>query len=276
MRHSASCVERAQRLAAATSFVDAAAVTCALARELGAHGAMVLLHTASGPPGLAIDSLAELSDERRLYTLSRQHWLENPIFELLRKRPGVIGREALDGRAFGELCWQDRPPGARCHVFVAPLIGPQGWFGTIVFVCRTPPALELERKLSLLATHLSVWCTDRGIGVLPEIPGPQLARRQHQIARLAASGRTNGEIAEQLGISINTVKVRLKQVFDRLAVNNRTELANVLRPLSPFDGLPEGVTHAKTVTVTRAATVPQAYAPTHERARQGESSRRRR
>jgi DNA-binding NarL/FixJ family response regulator len=41
------------------------------------------------------------------------------------------------------------------------------------------------------------------------------------------SGRA--EIAEALAISINTVKARLKESFERLGVDNRTELANVLR-----------------------------------------------
>ncbi len=57
-----------------------------------------------------------------------------------------------------------------------------------------------------------------------------LTPRQSEIAQLAALGHTNAEIAAALGISINTVKARLKEVFERLDVCNRTELANVLRP----------------------------------------------
>ena len=79
-----------------------------------------------------------------------------------------------------------------------------------------------------------MWCCARGIATIPEVR--PLAPRQHEVATLAAGGRTNPEIADELGISINTVKLRLKQAFERLGVDNRTELANVLRRLAPLDG----------------------------------------
>jgi DNA-binding NarL/FixJ family response regulator len=55
-----------------------------------------------------------------------------------------------------------------------------------------------------------------------------LGRRQREVAELAALGYRNAEIAAELGISINTVKARLKEVFEAFAVRNRTELAHVL------------------------------------------------
>jgi len=254
-----SGVERVRKLAEATCFVDAASVVCESARCVGLAGAIVVLHTASGPPGLAVDSLCAVPDDRRLASLSPQNWHENALFEVLRKRPGVFTLTK-----------------AEHQLFVVPLIGPRGWFGTTVFVSPRPLAIELERELSMLVTQLSVWCTDRGIGVLPELPGLRLAPRQFQIAQLAATGRTNGEIADALGISVNTVKVRLKQVFDRLAVNNRIELANVLRRLAPLDGLADGITRAASVRVTRPPPATSASAGTAADGRRGEPRRRRR
>ncbi len=107
-----------------------------------------------------------------------------------------------------------------------PVLGPGGWFATLV--CSTDHAVtpDLEREVALLATYLSVWCTEHGIA--RSAPQLQLTPRQLEIAQLAARGDTNAEIAAHLGISINTVKVRLKQVFERLDVCNRTELAGVL------------------------------------------------
>ncbi len=57
----------------------------------------------------------------------------------------------------------------------------------------------------------------------------ELGPRQRECAKLAVRGLTNREIGELLGISINTVKARLKEVFHRLDVTNRTELAFVLQ-----------------------------------------------
>jgi DNA-binding CsgD family transcriptional regulator len=102
-----------------------------------------------------------------------------------------------------------------------PVIGRQGWFATIV--CGGATAAH-QRELAMIAMHLSVWCTVRGIGGSNDALTP----RQLEIAELAALGQTNAEIAAALGISINTVKARLKEVFERLGVCNRTELAHEL------------------------------------------------
>jgi DNA-binding CsgD family transcriptional regulator len=108
--------------------------------------------------------------------------------------------------------------------YVAPLVGSRGWFGAVV--CEGPRTLE--RAVIMLATHLSVWCSEHGMGALPARE-QELGPRQQQIAELAASGMTNDEIANELGISVNTVKGRLKEVFEILDVRNRTELVHVLR-----------------------------------------------
>jgi DNA-binding CsgD family transcriptional regulator len=107
-----------------------------------------------------------------------------------------------------------------------PVIGPAGWFATLVCSSEEAFSPALLREIALLATYLSVWCTERGLAT-PHQAHP-LTPRQLEIAHRVARGETNAEIADALGISINTVKVRLKQVFERLDVCNRTELAAVL------------------------------------------------
>jgi DNA-binding CsgD family transcriptional regulator len=107
-----------------------------------------------------------------------------------------------------------------------PVLGPTGVVATIA--CGGRLSRARERALVIIAMQLSVWWTNRGIEAVPSDDNT-LTPRQLQVARLAASGCTNAEIAAGLGISINTVKVRLKEAFDRLHVNNRTELASVLR-----------------------------------------------
>ena len=59
--------------------------------------------------------------------------------------------------------------------------------------------------------------------------GDQLSPREEEVARLAASGRTNREIAAALVLSPRTVEDHLSKALRKLGVNSRTALAGTLR-----------------------------------------------
>ncbi|HSN95381.1 MAG TPA: LuxR C-terminal-related transcriptional regulator, partial [Anaerolineaceae bacterium] len=50
-----------------------------------------------------------------------------------------------------------------------------------------------------------------------------LSERELEILRLVAQGKSNKEIASELFISVNTVKVHLAKIFQRIGVASRTE-----------------------------------------------------
>jgi len=53
------------------------------------------------------------------------------------------------------------------------------------------------------------------------------------VARLAAQGLTNRQIAQALFVSTKTVGTHLGHIYDKLAVNNRDDLAQIMRETSP-------------------------------------------
>lgn len=55
-------------------------------------------------------------------------------------------------------------------------------------------------------------------------PGPQLSRREQEIAQLVAEGFSNRKISERLKLSEHTIKNYLFRVFEKLGVSTRVEL----------------------------------------------------
>jgi len=54
----------------------------------------------------------------------------------------------------------------------------------------------------------------------------KLSRREIEVARLAAKGYTNAQIAETLFISSETVKRHMASIFEKLEITSRKELMN--------------------------------------------------
>jgi DNA-binding NarL/FixJ family response regulator len=59
----------------------------------------------------------------------------------------------------------------------------------------------------------------------PFEPVDQLTEREEQVLLTVANGRTNSEIADELYISLSTVKTHLASLMNKLHARNRVELA---------------------------------------------------
>lgn len=59
----------------------------------------------------------------------------------------------------------------------------------------------------------------------PAQPNWPLTEREEEVLVTVARGRTNAEIADELHISLSTVKTHISSLMTKLEVRNRVELA---------------------------------------------------
>jgi DNA-binding CsgD family transcriptional regulator len=219
-------------LAEANDFVQVSAAICHLmSTKLGVIGCSVSLHLPSGQPVLAVDNLSDSADQDQL-TWLLEGWKQDPAFGSLGMLPSEMREEA--------------------HAVTLPLIHPGGLLGQIRCTHREIVSPWLRRDMSTLSTSASVRLTQLGVTATPAV-FKKLTARQRDVARLAAKGLTNAEIAKSLGCSDNTVKKHLKDAFGLLGVSNRTGLAGVVGRAGPIHDYPFGVSRLGEVRVVCAA-----------------------
>ena len=131
--------------------------------------------------------------------------------------------DAVDAHLLnGELALRRGDP-AEAHVEAAcRLAEPQMLVGPIVEIGGDVTELALEVAEGELASRVAAWTQAQSDGSI-------LTEREAEVLRTVASGRTNREAADLLGVKVSTVKKHLENTYAKLGVERRTQAIDVAR-----------------------------------------------
>ncbi len=94
--------------------------------------------------------------------------------------------------------------------------------GGAAYVSKQQPPEELLDTVGAVAAGRMVF-PYLDVNALEEAPLGRLTPREHDVLAALASGRTVNQIAGGLGVSPNTLKFHIKNLYDKLGVRNRAQ-----------------------------------------------------
>lgn len=86
----------------------------------------------------------------------------------------------------------------------------------------------LDKLNEIRERFMTGWTTLRNDMFPNDLP-PDLTPREHEVAKLAAGGMRNSEIARELMVAESTVRAHLRSIFLKLDIDRRAKLAEKLR-----------------------------------------------
>jgi DNA-binding NarL/FixJ family response regulator len=180
-----------------------------------------------------IDVIGEAADGRSAVELARRLRPDVCLFDI--RMPGLDGIEATRAVAGPTV---DQPLAVVVittfdldeYVYAALRAGARGFLlkdaGPVLLAEAIHAAANGDALIapSITARLLGAFA-DTGPGSPPAQPIEALTDREEQVLVAVARGRTNSEIADELYITLSTVKTHIASVMAKLGVRNRVEIA---------------------------------------------------
>jgi DNA-binding NarL/FixJ family response regulator len=114
----------------------------------------------------------------------------------------------------------NRPTPSECNQMLA--------FGATACLSKETQARDILNAIHLASRGLHVLPRTAGEFAANEPPGPELLTpREADVMELLQQGRTNAEIAAALHVGIETVRTHARNIYRKLGVRTRRELASL-------------------------------------------------
>ncbi len=141
----------------------------------------------------------------------------------------AISHMALSNHAQAAAFIEDAAQKALPDGLVSPFASYSQLLGNLVdeVIARDYPTL-LEKFKTVRTRFSQGWFTLREAFFSGDLP-PDLTEREYEVAKLAAAGLRNSEIAEKLVIAESTVRAHMRAIFQKLQIDRRTRLAEKLK-----------------------------------------------
>ncbi|HEV8623602.1 MAG TPA: AAA family ATPase [Acidimicrobiia bacterium] len=211
--------------AAATSLLGMGALPCAAFALLD----FVQLAAQSDELGLAGQAISELQETSRTIDRKLYRGLASLASSCYDLTTGNRDRAAESARTALELF---STTGAKA--FMGQALGVLA--AAISIRDRAAATQTLDEALATFKACGANWHLERAREILPALPGQgssavqavesQLTARELQVARLAAKGLSNRDIAARLFVSTRTVENHLHRVYSKLGISTRKELVS--------------------------------------------------
>ncbi len=167
-----------------------------------------------------MEVVAEAGDGAQAVQLFRQHQPDVTLMDL--RMPGMGGVDAITAIR------QELPDA--CIIVLTTYDGDEdiyrglqaGAKGYVLKGTNCEQLLDAIRQVHAGQTHIPAVV---GAKLANRLSGPQLSKREQDVLRLLATGMSNREIADTLGIGEGTVKFHVNNILSKLQVSDRTQAA---------------------------------------------------
>lgn len=179
---------------------------------------------------LVLSALSELLDRDERFNLVLTVKSSDGFLQSVgraRVQVGVIGWVLPPGGGAGVLeTLRDRMDAPRIVVYTGSIDPDMPRkvmaFGGAGFCSKSePPERLLDAVQSVAAGQMVFPFVD--VRQLQRDPWEKLTPREKELLAALADGRSNLELARELGLSVNTVKFHLRNLYDKLAIKNRAQ-----------------------------------------------------